>query len=159
MQKLCDYVRECVKTGLDVDVGEAAFTTSLNLISASLLSREFGSDSSREMKDLVWGVMECFGSRNLVDYFPFLKYVDPQGILKKSKSCMEKLFAVFDEIIDERLKSRGEKDDLVEALLDLSQRDEPEFSRKEIKHFLVVSIHALDFCFRFRVFVRLVFDL
>lgn len=80
MQKLCGYVEECREKGRAVNVGEAAFTTSLNMISASFFSMElakFDSDSSQEMKDVVRGVMKCVGSPNLVDYFPVLKYVDP----------------------------------------------------------------------------------
>ncbi|KAI3444661.1 hypothetical protein Pfo_001326 [Paulownia fortunei] len=140
LQKLCDYVNECCETGHVVDIGEAAFTTSLNLISATLFSVEFAqfnSDSSQEMKDVVWGVMKCLGSPNIADYFPVLKSADPQGILRQTKIYFEKLFAIFDGIIDEKLKSRGEKNDLVEALIDINQRDEAELSRNEIKHLLL----------------------
>ncbi|KAI3444659.1 hypothetical protein Pfo_001324 [Paulownia fortunei] len=139
LQKLCDYVKECCQTGRVVDIGEAAFTTSLNLISATLFSVEFAqfnSDSSQEMKDVVWGVMKCLGTANLADYFPVLKSADPQGILRQIKIYFEKLFAIFDGIIDERLKSRGEKNDLVEALIGLNQRDEAELSRNDIMHLL-----------------------
>ncbi|KAI3444657.1 hypothetical protein Pfo_001322 [Paulownia fortunei] len=140
LQKLCDYVKECCETGLAVDIGEAAFTTSLNLMSATLFSVEFAqfnSDSSQEMKDVVWGVMKCVGSPNFADYFPVLKSADPQGILRETKIYFEKLFAIFDGIIDEKLKSRGEKNDLVEALIDLNQKDEAELSRNDIKHLLL----------------------
>ncbi|KAI3444658.1 hypothetical protein Pfo_001323 [Paulownia fortunei] len=140
LQKLCDYVKECCETGRVVDIGEAAFTTSLNLISATLFSLEFAqynSDSSQEMREVVWGVMKCFGSPNFADYFPVLKSADPQGILKETKIYFEKFFAIFDGIIDERLKSRGEKSDMLEALIDLNQRDEAELSRNDIKHLLI----------------------
>ncbi|KAH6817839.1 hypothetical protein C2S51_001442 [Perilla frutescens var. frutescens] len=141
LQKLSEYVGECSETGRAVDVGEAAFTTSLNLMSASLFSVEFaqfGADSSQEMKDLVWGVMKCIGSPNFADYFPILKSVDPQRILKQTKYYFGKLFAIFDEIIEEKLKSRGEKNDLVEALIDLNLRDEDQFiTRNDMKHLLL----------------------
>nr|AJD25185.1 cytochrome P450 CYP76S7 [Salvia miltiorrhiza] len=140
LQKLRDYVGECCETGRAVDVGEAAFTTSLNLMSASLFSVEFGqfnSDSSQEMKDVVWGVMESVGRPNLADYFPVLKFADPQRILKGLEFYAGKLIARFDEIIDERLKSRGEKHDLVEVLIDLHQKDGAQLSRDDIKHLLL----------------------
>ncbi|KAL8500205.1 hypothetical protein ACS0TY_019984 [Phlomoides rotata] len=94
LQKMCGYVKECSETGRAVDIGEAAFTTSLNLISATLFSMEFAqfnSDVSHEMKDLVWGMMKCYGSPNLADYFPILKFADPQGILKQGEFYSEKL--------------------------------------------------------------------
>nr|UFQ43029.1 cytochrome P450 [Origanum vulgare] len=141
LQQLSDYVWGRCQAGRAVEVGEAAFTTSLNLMSATLFSTDFArfdSDSSQEMKEVVWGVMKCVGSPNLVDYFPVLKSLDPQGILKDAKFCFGKLFAIFDEILDERLKiSRGEKQDLVEALIDLNQRDVPQLSRDDINHLLL----------------------
>ncbi|KAL0464688.1 UNVERIFIED_CONTAM: cytochrome [Sesamum latifolium] len=57
LQKLWEYVKECSETGRAVDIGEAAFTTTLNLISATLFSvdfAQFNSDTSQEMKDVVW---------------------------------------------------------------------------------------------------------
>ncbi|KAK6162980.1 hypothetical protein DH2020_002821 [Rehmannia glutinosa] len=144
LQKLCEYVKECCEMGRAVDIGQAAFTTSLNLISTTLFSVEFarfGSDSSQEMKDVVWGVMKGVGSPNLVDYFPVLKRADPQGILRETRVYFEKLFAIFDGIIDEKMKLRGEKNDLLEALIDLNERDE--FSRNDIKH-LLRFIHRWD---------------
>ncbi|KAL0397811.1 UNVERIFIED_CONTAM: cytochrome [Sesamum calycinum] len=111
LQKLSEYVKECSETGRAVDIGEAAFTTSLNLMSATLFSMDFAqfnSDTSQEMKDVVWGVMECIGSPNFADFFP-----------------------------DEKLKSGGGKDDLVEALIELSQRDDAELSRNDVKHLLL----------------------
>ncbi|KAL3829594.1 hypothetical protein ACJIZ3_018396 [Penstemon smallii] len=146
LEKLRDYVRECCETGRVVDIGEAAFTTSLNLVSTTLFSTEFaqlGSDSSQEMKDLFWGVMKCLAKPNLADFFPILKSVDPQGILKQNTIYFERLFNIFDGIIDEKLKFRrstkneNEVHDLLDALLDLNQRDESELSRIDIKHLLV----------------------
>ncbi|KAG8391707.1 hypothetical protein BUALT_Bualt01G0215200 [Buddleja alternifolia] len=146
LQKLCDYVNECCGTGREVDIGQAAFTTSLNLMSATLFSKEFAqfnTDSSQEMKEVVWGVMKCVGTPNFADYFPVLKSFDPQGILRQGKICFDKLFAIFDEIIDEKLKNRSmstEKNDLIDALIEINQRDEAELSRNDIKHLLLVSL-------------------
>ncbi|KAG8391626.1 hypothetical protein BUALT_Bualt01G0206900 [Buddleja alternifolia] len=144
LQKLYDYVNECSETGRAVDIGEAAFTTSLNLISATLFSKEFAqfnSDSSHEMKELVWGLMECVGRPNFADYFPVLKPFDPQGILRQMKIYCERFFAIFDELIDEKLmnRSRSEKNDLVDTLIEINQRDETELSRNDIRHLLLVS--------------------
>ncbi|XP_057809222.1 cytochrome P450 76T24-like [Salvia miltiorrhiza] len=140
LRKLREYVGECGGAGRAVDVGEAAFATTLNLMSAWLFSVEFarlGSESSHEMKDVVWGVMECLGSPNLADYFPVLRCVDPQRILKKTEFYVGKLLAIFEEIIDEKLKSSGERDDLVGDFIDLYQRDEAQLSRNDITHLLL----------------------
>ncbi|KAL2460763.1 hypothetical protein Adt_44183 [Abeliophyllum distichum] len=49
------------------------------------------------------------------------------------------MFAIFDGIIDERLQSRGTsmKNDLLETLLDLNEKHDPEISRDDIKHLLL----------------------
>ncbi|XP_051123102.1 cytochrome P450 76T24-like [Andrographis paniculata] len=141
LRQLSDHVGDCAAAGRAVDIGEAAFTTSLNLMSASLFSMDFAkfdSDSSQEMKDVVWGVMKGVGSPNLSDYFPVLKRADPQGILRETEKYFQKLFDIFDDIIDKRMKSRKDKkDDLLEALIDLNLRDETELSLNDIKHLLL----------------------
>ncbi|CAI9770300.1 unnamed protein product [Fraxinus pennsylvanica] len=142
LHKLYEYVNQCRVNGHAVDIAEATFTTSLNTISSTLFSvdfADFNSDSSQEFKDVVWNVSKCIGSPNLADYFPVLKYVDLQGISRRTKFYFGKLYAILDSIIDQRLKSKGtlEKNDLLEALLDLYQKPEPELSRNEIKHILM----------------------
>lgn len=139
---LSDYVNQCSVNGQTVKIGEAALITSLNLMSTTLFSVEFAdfnSDSSQEFKEVIWGMMECIGTPNIADYFPVLKKFDPQGILRRTTFYFEKLFAIFDGIIDERLKSRGTsvKNDLLDALLDLNQKPDPELSRDDIMHLLL----------------------
>ncbi|XP_047979461.1 cytochrome P450 76T24-like [Salvia hispanica] len=140
LQKLQDYLAERCERGTAVDVGEAAFTTALNLMSASLFSAEFvqfGSEKSQEMKEVMSGLIKCVGRPNLADFFPVLKALDPQGIYKETKFYFEKLFAKLDEIIDEKLKSGGQKRDLVEALLEIHRSDEAQLTRRDIRHLLL----------------------
>ncbi|KAG6435694.1 hypothetical protein SASPL_100569 [Salvia splendens] len=143
LHKLRDFVAERCDRGVAVNVGDAAFTTALNLMSASLFSVEFArfdSESSQEMKEVVWGVMKSVGSPNLADYFPLLKPADPQRIFKAAEFNYGKLFAKLDEIIDEKLKSGGDKRDLVEALLEINRRDEAQLSRDDIRHLLLMLV-------------------
>ncbi|XP_047976770.1 cytochrome P450 76T24-like [Salvia hispanica] len=140
LQKLQDYLAERCERGTAVDVGEAAFTTALNLMSASLFSAEFvqfGSETSQEMKEAISSVVKSIGRPNLADYFPVLKAVDPQGIYKETELNVGRLFVKLDEIIDEKLRSRGEKRDLVEVLLEIHRRDEAQLSRDDIRHLLL----------------------
>ncbi|KAL8495433.1 hypothetical protein ACS0TY_019539 [Phlomoides rotata] len=92
------------------------------------------------MKDLVWNVVKLAGSPNLADYFPILESLDPQGISKQFNTHCEKFFAIFDRLIDEKLKSRGQTNDLLDSLIDMNQRDETEMSRDEIKHLLLLEM-------------------
>ncbi|KAL0368978.1 UNVERIFIED_CONTAM: Ferruginol synthase [Sesamum calycinum] len=146
LQKLRDYVHRCCITGRVVNIGEAAFITSLNLMSATLFSvdfTDFDSDVTQELKETIEGVAKIVGTPNLADFFPILKMIDPQGIQRQAKFYFGRLLAMFEEIINQRLQSRKatngspKKNDLLEALLDLSQGSEYELSCKQINHLLV----------------------
>ncbi|KAL3649487.1 hypothetical protein CASFOL_005890 [Castilleja foliolosa] len=143
LDKLHEHLSACSESGRAVDIGGAAFTTSLNLMSATLFSLEMGSFDSavaQEMKDLVSGVMKCLGSPNLADYFPVLKRFDPQGVLKETEYYFGKLFEIFDRIIEDKMKVKRGGDDLLEELINLNQRDE--LCRDEIKHLLLDLFNA-----------------
>ncbi|XP_027158161.1 ferruginol synthase-like [Coffea eugenioides] len=144
LQELCDYLQRCSVSRKIVNVSDAAFTTSLNLISRSLFSVDFAnydSNSSQELKGIVWGIMKNVGAPNLADYFPVLQMIDPQGIRRRITFYMQRLFAIFDDVIDERLQVRGtsetKKNDLLEGLLDHSIKNESEFCRNDLKHLLL----------------------
>ncbi|KAL0432543.1 UNVERIFIED_CONTAM: cytochrome [Sesamum latifolium] len=146
LRKLLDYVHECCNSCRVLDITDAAFSTSLNLISASLFSvdlAQVGSDSSHDFKGIVRGLLQLSGTPNLAD-FPLLKPIDPQGLKRKSVSYIGKLLRIFDDIIDQRMKSESgaytnyeRKNDLLEALLDISRRNESEFNRNDILHLLL----------------------
>ncbi|KAL8058763.1 hypothetical protein ABFX02_03G042400 [Erythranthe guttata] len=150
LQQLRDYLHECCSNTRVVDIGEVAFVTSLNLISTTLFSIDFAhfdSDSAQEMKGTINGLMKIFGTPNLADYFPILKWIDPQGLKRESKAYFGKMLAIFDQIISERLRSRvmsssdsPRKNDLLQVLLDLNQERDSNLSRDEIRHLLVVLI-------------------
>ncbi|KAK4418734.1 cytochrome [Sesamum alatum] len=145
-RNLHDYVKECCVNGQGVDIGRAAFTTSLNLMSEALFSMDFAAlgsaDSSQEFRDIVWGVMAVVGKPNLADYYPLLRLVDPQGILRETTFYFNKCFAIFDEIIRQRLQISDPtpKNDMLEALLEINQKNEAEFSFSDMKHLLLVLI-------------------
>ncbi|KAI3465331.1 hypothetical protein Pfo_021994 [Paulownia fortunei] len=143
LQKLLDYVQERCVNGRVIDIGEAAFVTSLNLISNTLFSvdfAEYNTGSSQELKEIVHGLMRVLGSPNLADYFPILGLFDPQGIKREAEFYIGKLLAIFDRIIDERVESSQDsprKNDLLEALLEISQGNQSELSRNDMKHLLL----------------------
>lgn len=150
IRELCDYVRGCSLRGESVNIGEAAFTTTLNLITTTLFSVDFAaynSDTSQELKEIVSGVTELAGTPNFADYFPFLRFFDPQGIMKESRYYFGKLLDAFDDYISQREDGRNSlgnnyvrKNDMLEALLDHRDNNPSELTRKDIKHLLLVSL-------------------
>ncbi|KAL0438778.1 UNVERIFIED_CONTAM: Ferruginol synthase [Sesamum latifolium] len=83
LRKLLDYVHECCLSRRVVDIGEAVFVTSLNLMSATLFSVDFAgfdSGSAQEFKETIIGVAKSVAAPNIGNYVPWLKMIDPQGI-------------------------------------------------------------------------------
>nr|AKH61554.1 CYP76AD4/P450 tyrosinase fusion protein [Expression vector pWCD2112] len=141
VQQLFQYVQECAQKGQAVDIGKAAFTTSLNLLSKLFFSKELASHKSREsqeFKQLIWNIMEDIGKPNYADYFPILGCVDPSGIRRRLASNFDKLIEVFQCIIRQRLErnpSTPPTNDVLDVLLELYKQNE--LSMGEINHLLV----------------------
>ncbi|KAL3344549.1 hypothetical protein AABB24_023805 [Solanum stoloniferum] len=138
IQDLIDYCHNCSKVGEAVDMGRASFRTSLNLISNTIFSKDLTdpfSDSAKEFKELVWNIMVEVGKPNLVDYFPLLKMIDPQGIRRRLTEYFTKVLHLISGLIDERIKERkmGNRAnvDVLDALLNIST---DEIDRNHIEH-------------------------
>ncbi|XP_057531650.1 cytochrome P450 76AD1-like [Amaranthus tricolor] len=139
MKELVEYVQKCCETRVPVDIGKAGFTTTLNLLSNTLFSKNLASYVSsypQEFRDLVTHLSEEAGKPNVSDFFPLLGNLDLQGVLKRCTITYNKIFAIFDEIIDARLKgnSKGINDDVLKTLLKLVE--DQELSLDEVKHLL-----------------------
>ncbi|KAL3536917.1 hypothetical protein ACH5RR_000283 [Cinchona calisaya] len=145
LQQLYDYFYKCSVARKSLNIGEVAFTTTLNLISSTFFSVDFANyddfNCSQVFKEIVHGVLKNVGTPNPADYFPYLKVLDPKGIRRSTKHCFLKLYGIFDDIIDERLlvrdSSESRKDDLLEALLDYTMKNKSEFSRNDLKGLLL----------------------
>jgi geraniol 8-hydroxylase len=75
------------------DIGRAAFKTTFNLLSNPIFSVDLAdpnSDTTREFKKIVWNVMKE-AKKPLVNYFPLLKKIDPQGVRRYITINFEKL--------------------------------------------------------------------
>ncbi|KAF8380389.1 hypothetical protein HHK36_027874 [Tetracentron sinense] len=144
VQELLAHVRDSCKAGKAVDVGRAAFSTTLNLMWNTLFSIDMAqpnSDTAQEFKDLVWGMMEEIARPNIADFFPVLRMIDPQGIRRRLSIYFGKLFEVFDGMIDQRLKSRASptyltSNDLLDTLLNHWETSF-EIGRPDIQHLLL----------------------
>ena len=112
MQELLAQVRKSAETGCEaVDIGKAGFKTALNLVSATFFSMEHladqtSSDTIRDFKETIWGMMVEIGKPNLADYFPLFRRFDPQGIRKRTTIHFRKVMDFFSDIIDQRLRER-----------------------------------------------------
>ncbi|XP_043716958.1 geraniol 8-hydroxylase-like [Telopea speciosissima] len=145
--QLLAHVRESAQLGQAVDVGQAAFATTLNLLSNTVFSVDMarpGSETAQEMKAVVWGLMEEAGKPNLSDYFSVLKPFDLQGIRRRFKIYLRRLHKLFDDMIDQRLNSKASissptirNEDLLDVLLVHFQENASEFGHSDMKSLLV----------------------
>ena len=149
VQELLDHAHQSCSRGEAVNIGRAAFTTSLNLLSNTVFSTDLvhhDSKFSQEIKDIVWGVMEEIGRLNVADYFPVFRLLDPQGIRRAMKIYFSKLSDIFYGIIDQRLKSEASSvasNDVLDALLNLTKEDNHEWSFSDTIHLLLVRRHHI----------------
>ncbi|CAI9110093.1 OLC1v1010058C1 [Oldenlandia corymbosa var. corymbosa] len=149
VQELVAYCRKNSQTGGAVDVGRAAFRTSLNLLSNTIFSKDLTdpySDSAKEFKDLVWNIMLEAGKPNLVDFYPALEKIDPQGIRRRMTIHFGKVLQMFGDLINERLqngKSRHVDNDVLDILLTTSKEAPDEIDRTHIERLCLVCVFVL----------------
>nr|AAS90125.1 cytochrome P450 [Ammi majus] len=145
VNELIAYVQKCSQTGDAVDIGRAAFRTSFNLLSNTVFSKDMVDpyqDSAQEFKDLAWNIMVEAGSPNLVDYFPVLKKMDPQGVKRRMTGYFQKVIKMLDGLINERLALKGsgttvDKTDMLDELINISQVNPNEMDKILMEHLFV----------------------
>ncbi|KAL7264032.1 hypothetical protein ACSBR1_002065 [Camellia fascicularis] len=142
VEELISYVGKCCQEGVAVDIGRIAFTTFLILLSNTLFWVDLADpshDSSKEFKELVSNIMEEAGKPNLVDYFPALVKIDPQGMRGRMRVHFAKIIQLFGRLIDERSELRKlgktrEGNDVLDVLLDINEQNNEEIDRTHIEH-------------------------
>ncbi len=144
---LADVHKSCL-TGEAVNIGRAAFKTTLNLLSNTICSVDLAdpnSNTAKEFKELVWNIMEEVGKPNLADYFPLLRKVDPQGIRRRMTIYFGKLIDLFGIRINQRLQLRQvpgsiKKNDMLDTLLDIGEESTGETDKTQIENLFMVTI-------------------
>ncbi|KAK1438679.1 hypothetical protein QVD17_04489 [Tagetes erecta] len=141
---MMDFVRECGRKNVGVDIGKLAFAVALNQMSNTCLSQSVTSYESEDFggfKTAVKTLMEVDGKFNISDIFPVLKPLDPQNIRRQAKAAYDWFDKVTEGFISERLKHRKLKlprfGDMLDSLLDYSEDNEADFGLKHIKTLLV----------------------
>jgi cytochrome P450 len=131
-----------------VNIRHTVFLTSLNLLGNLIFSQNmFGRDSqaAEEFEETVTKLMVLEGKPNLVDYFPFLRILDPQGVSRDVTKYMGIVFGLLDRSIEARLQRRkegrtehsgAEAKDILDILLEYRNESGEIFTKKDIIPFL-----------------------
>ncbi|CAM8980823.1 unnamed protein product [Rhodiola kirilowii] len=156
IKRVDELIAQVRSASLDevVLIGNVAFRTSLNVMSELILSVEMAdgkSEAVREFKESFWCMMELLGTPNLVDYFPWLRLVDPQRIRARQVVHFQKMLGFVDDTIGRRLARKAEEEeessvsdnrDVLDTLINIMLESNGEFSRHEICHLLLDLIVA-----------------
>ncbi|KAL4602649.1 hypothetical protein ACB092_10G068600 [Castanea dentata] len=153
VQDLLADTHQSSLNGEAVDVGRAAFKTTLNLLSNSIFSVDLAdpnSDTAREYKEIIWNVMKEVGRPNLADYFPVLKKVDPQRVRHRLAVHFGKILELFDRLVSQRLHLRkvcgsNMNKDVLDTLLNISEENSEEMDKTKIERlFLDLFVAGTD---------------
>ncbi|XP_017697220.3 flavonoid 3'-monooxygenase CYP75B137-like [Phoenix dactylifera] len=100
------------KNGAAIDVGEAAFATTLNLLASMLWGGELWWETiGTEFRRAVVETVELMGRRNISDFFPFLARFDLQGVEREIKERVSWLDRVYEALIEERARLDGAEEE------------------------------------------------
>ncbi|KAL6193132.1 hypothetical protein ACLB2K_034216 [Fragaria x ananassa] len=138
VQELIASVNDSMVKGLTVDIGKAAFKTSLDLLSRTILSVDLADDDSsssseltKEFNKFVTSLKGEAGQPNLGDCFPVLKKIDPQGKRRRFTNHYNTISGLFESVIRQRLEFRKGDDyvasnDMLDTLIDLREEENEE---------------------------------
>ncbi|CAN6676355.1 unnamed protein product [Malus baccata var. baccata] len=148
VQELISDVNVSAVNGEVVDIGRAAFKTSLNLLSRSVFFVDLADPHSaraREFKDLVWSICEEAGKHNLAYYFLVPKKIDPLGIRRRLTGHFGRILDLFDHLMMQRFESRKVLDyimtnDLLDTLINISEEKNEDMDMDEIQHLLLLCL-------------------
>ncbi|KAL2902372.1 Geraniol 8-hydroxylase [Bienertia sinuspersici] len=142
---LLSYVKKSSKDGVAVDIGQAAFTTSLNLLSNTFFSVDLGdpnSEFAHDLRETIRSLLEEVGKPNFADYFPILQKIDPQSIRRRTSVFSGKVIGIFKIMIDQRLQGHRPANsingnDVLDALLAINHEKDKEIETSEIPYLLL----------------------
>ncbi|KAF7818722.1 cytochrome P450 76A1 [Senna tora] len=89
-----------------IDVGRFFFLMAFNLIGNLIFSKDLLDPESQRGQNFFYHagkVMEFAGKPNAADFLPFLRWLDPQGIRRKSQSHIKRAFEIAGSFIKERM--------------------------------------------------------
>ncbi|XP_047959814.1 carnosic acid synthase-like [Salvia hispanica] len=144
LRKLAEHVCGFSERGQVMNIGEATFTTMMDLVFSTLFSidlTDYGA-GNKEFREHINAFTRYAGVPNVSDFFPVLAPLDLQGIRRKIGYHLGSLLDFVDGIIQKRIRERKESDyrnknDFLDTLLDIAEGTEYELTIKEIRHFCV----------------------
>eukprot|EP00253_Pinus_taeda_P031001 PITA_31001 len=142
LRTIQQIMQEVIK-GHSINIEDTMVHSAVNLLGNMAFGKDMLASQApafREFKESISKMMENAAVPNLADYFPFLQWLDPQGVGRNTKIYFERVWSILEKFIEDRLAKRGktmdENDgpkDLLDVLLDMRS---DEFSLIDIRGYL-----------------------
>ncbi|GMI96212.1 cytochrome P450, family 76, subfamily C, polypeptide 7 [Hibiscus trionum] len=137
-QLIANVGKSCLE-GEAINIGQAAFDTSINLLSNTIFSMDLidpNSSIAQEFRETICGVMAEAGKPNLADCFPLLRKIDPQGVRRRLTVHFDKLLNLFEKMFDERFHSRKSSNDVLDTF-DIVKDGTAKLNKTHVTHLLL----------------------
>lgn len=153
----------------EVEVSNLVFCMGFNLIANLTLSRDFFGkkpEEGNEFCDAIGKILETVAKPNMADFFPFFKWLDPQGIKRNMerelRPALDMIARFVKERVEERQTSKGmEKRDFVDVLLEYKRGGKQgceELSDKNMNIIILVICCFNSFCILNEAEFNLIFE-
>lgn len=138
-----------------IHVARFVFLSSFNLLGNLMLSRDLLDPNSKDAAEFfasMIGLMEWGGHPNISDFFPFLRWLDPQGLKRKMKRDLGKAMKIASKFVKERVEEMKEGDrvrkDFLDVLLEFegNGKDEPAKLSDEQLNIFILVILRINHC-------------
>ncbi|XP_021908535.1 cytochrome P450 76A1-like [Carica papaya] len=137
------------KHGVGIHVARFVFLMTFNLLGNLMISRDLIEPASRDGSEFfkaMMGFIEWTSKPNLADSFPWLQWLDPQGLKKNMEKDVGNAIDIASKFVKERIKEKkvgdreGQRKDFLDLLLEFegTGKDEPaRFSERDINIFIM----------------------
>ncbi|GKV37581.1 hypothetical protein SLEP1_g45599 [Rubroshorea leprosula] len=141
IDRMVQYIEDASAGGTTaVDVRRFFFLMSFNLIGNLMFSKDLlepKSEGGAKFFYHVGKVMELAGKPNIADFVPILRWLDPQGLRRKTQFHVDKAYEIAGSFIKERMESlehggihnEAERKDYLDVLLEFHGTGAEEPSR------------------------------
>lgn len=135
------------KDGINgIAVGKYVFLAAFNMLGNLMMSEDLvepESETGMEFYGAMKRVMEWSGRPNVSDLFPWIGWMDLQGLKRKADRDMGIAFGIASGFVKERIRRRSEGDDRKQSgrdFLDVLLEFSGKLSETEIIVFIVVNL-------------------
>uniref|UniRef100_A0A0A0KIZ7 Cytochrome P450 n=1 Tax=Cucumis sativus TaxID=3659 RepID=A0A0A0KIZ7_CUCSA len=143
--------KKAASDGVSINISSKAASLITDMTCLMVFGRKFGDEEldDRGFKAMMQEVMQLIAAPNLGDFIPFIERFDLQGLNRRMINVSKVFDGFFERIIDEHLKSMGEKKtkDFLDVMLDLMNTEclsyEYRIDRSNVKAIILVRIPIL----------------